>query len=165
MHCVSDKTILIKKTAGSFGVHACTTCSGVWLGLQDFTLLEPPGGLQRRHTHRPGERLCPKCTCRMEIWKVHGIEVDVCNSCRGVWFDKGELQKLLRQRKQSQTANALTPGKSNSSGSALEYLDLVPDGIELLGEILVEIADKSPELAGELASAVLSVIFEVLSGL
>jgi uncharacterized protein len=24
-----------------------------------------------------------------------GIEVDVCPSCRGVWLDRGELEKLL----------------------------------------------------------------------
>lgn len=24
-----------------------------------------------------------------------GVEIDVCSSCRGVWLDRGELEKLL----------------------------------------------------------------------
>ena len=27
----------------------------------------------------------------------NGVHVDVCTSCRGVWLDRGELEKLLGQ--------------------------------------------------------------------
>ncbi len=34
-----------------------------------------------------------------------GIEIDYCPSCRGVWLDRGELDKIL-ERSETQTAPA-----------------------------------------------------------
>ena len=40
---------------------------------------------------------CPSCSESMRV-ESHGvddsIEVDVCDGCGGVWFDKGELDML-----------------------------------------------------------------------
>jgi len=30
--------------------------------------------------------------------EYHSIELDYCNSCRGVWFDSGELELLLKSQ-------------------------------------------------------------------
>ena len=30
--------------------------------------------------------------------EYHNIELDYCNSCRGVWFDSGELELLLKSQ-------------------------------------------------------------------
>lgn len=38
---------------------------------------------------------CPECHSAMEV-KVRGeVLIDVCPSCRGVWLDGGELEKIL----------------------------------------------------------------------
>lgn len=37
---------------------------------------------------------CPKCQKTMETKSIGDIEVDECSHCRGVWFDRGELDKL-----------------------------------------------------------------------
>ncbi len=40
--------------------------------------------------------LCPTCpTERLVITERRGIEIDYCPSCRGVWLDRGELDKLI----------------------------------------------------------------------
>ena len=31
----------------------------------------------------------------------HGIEIDYCPQCRGVWLDKGELDKMIERGAQS----------------------------------------------------------------
>lgn len=31
-----------------------------------------------------------------------GVEIDYCPQCRGIWFDRGELEKII-ERSQSQT--------------------------------------------------------------
>ena len=49
-------------------------------------------------TATPGGLLmnCPTCPDeRLAIADRHGIEVDYCPACRGIWLDRGELDKLL----------------------------------------------------------------------
>jgi uncharacterized protein len=39
---------------------------------------------------------CPRCqTNSLSGRQRDGIEIDVCSSCRGVWLDRGELDKLI----------------------------------------------------------------------
>lgn len=38
---------------------------------------------------------CPACSTRMRLYEKSGVEVDVCPSCKGVWLDRGELEKIL----------------------------------------------------------------------
>jgi Zn-finger nucleic acid-binding protein len=39
--------------------------------------------------------VCPVCKYDMLVVEYHNIELDYCNSCKGVWFDSGELELLL----------------------------------------------------------------------
>lgn len=42
--------------------------------------------------------LCPKCHDQvLVIVERQGIEIDYCPGCRGVWLDRGELEKLIAQ--------------------------------------------------------------------
>jgi len=39
---------------------------------------------------------CPRCeTTSLDERDRDGVTVDVCRSCRGVWLDRGELEKLI----------------------------------------------------------------------
>ncbi len=43
----------------------------------------------------PGKRKCPTCSnSNLHIFKLEEIELDVCKSCNGVFFDDGELEQL-----------------------------------------------------------------------
>ena len=37
---------------------------------------------------------CPKCRTDMEQVDFEGVEVDRCRSCKGLWFDAGEIEAL-----------------------------------------------------------------------
>lgn len=39
---------------------------------------------------------CPLCSVPIIVVERHGIELDYCHTCKGIWFDAGEL-KLLSQ--------------------------------------------------------------------
>ncbi|MBN8940445.1 MULTISPECIES: zf-TFIIB domain-containing protein [Alphaproteobacteria] len=39
--------------------------------------------------------LCPNDNGSMQTVQRSGIEFDICPTCRGVWLDRGELEKLL----------------------------------------------------------------------
>lgn len=38
---------------------------------------------------------CPNCNETLLIAERHKVEIDYCPNCRGVWLDKGELDKIL----------------------------------------------------------------------
>lgn len=40
---------------------------------------------------------CPNDATTLLMSERHGVEIDYCPSCRGVWLDRGELDKILDQ--------------------------------------------------------------------
>ena len=40
---------------------------------------------------------CPKCQSDLMISDRQGIEIDFCPQCRGVWLDRGELDKIIER--------------------------------------------------------------------
>ena len=41
---------------------------------------------------------CPHCAAtdaNLVVVERHGIEIDYCPRCRGIWLDRGELDKLI----------------------------------------------------------------------
>ena len=41
---------------------------------------------------------CPNCPNQMLVMSDRqGVEIDYCPKCRGVWLDRGELDKLLER--------------------------------------------------------------------
>jgi uncharacterized protein len=40
---------------------------------------------------------CPNCSETLVMTERAGIEIDYCPKCRGVWLDKGELDKIIER--------------------------------------------------------------------
>lgn len=40
---------------------------------------------------------CPKCDYELRITDRQGVEIDYCTLCRGVWLDRGELDKIVER--------------------------------------------------------------------
>ena len=40
---------------------------------------------------------CPACESTLQMTERSGIEVDYCPKCRGVWLDRGELDKIIER--------------------------------------------------------------------
>jgi len=40
---------------------------------------------------------CPLDGADLQMTERQGIEIDYCPSCRGVWLDRGELDKILER--------------------------------------------------------------------
>jgi Zn-finger nucleic acid-binding protein len=40
---------------------------------------------------------CPKCPGRLEKYSFMGFDLDRCESCEGIWLDKGELKGVVRR--------------------------------------------------------------------
>jgi Zn-finger nucleic acid-binding protein len=44
---------------------------------------------------RMSELVCPKCESPMRSYERSGITIDQCTGCRGVFLDRGELERLV----------------------------------------------------------------------
>ncbi|MCX8130577.1 MAG: zf-TFIIB domain-containing protein [Clostridia bacterium] len=40
---------------------------------------------------------CPICHVKLQMSDRQGIEIDYCPQCRGIWLDRGELDKIIER--------------------------------------------------------------------
>ncbi len=48
--------------------------------------------------------LCPVCHVGLAMTDRQGVEIDYCPQCRGVWLDRGELDKIIERSAQASGA-------------------------------------------------------------
>ena len=39
--------------------------------------------------------ICPKCGAAMRSYERNGVTIDQCTECRGIFLDRGELERLI----------------------------------------------------------------------
>jgi Zn-finger nucleic acid-binding protein len=49
---------------------------------------------------------CPHCDVDLVMSERQGVEIDYCPKCRGVWLDRGELDKVIERSMQSAPVQA-----------------------------------------------------------
>ena len=55
---------------------------------------------------------CPTCKdVNLTIAERQGIEIDFCPECRGIWLDRGELDKLIERADRQDTEASKLGGK------------------------------------------------------
>lgn len=119
--------------------HLCRTCSGLWLPghvVSSFVgQIPPPASRASALTQRLLQ--CPDEGAFLHAVRHHGIEIDLCPVCCGVWLDRGELESILKRSRRSSTRGGAIESLANSDllWSAMEA------GPELAGAALEFIAD------------------------
>jgi len=38
---------------------------------------------------------CPVCDAKLRTVEKNAVEVDICPDCKGIWLDRGELEKIV----------------------------------------------------------------------
>ncbi|MBN1444932.1 MAG: zf-TFIIB domain-containing protein [Candidatus Omnitrophica bacterium] len=75
----------------------CGLCSGLWVnGSELYEIFEISENADFQAVSREA-RTCPGCGNPLFYTvKFPGTEiaVDICEKCKGIWFDRGELQKI-----------------------------------------------------------------------
>ncbi len=60
---------------------------------------------------------CPVCPeTQLQMTERKGVEIDYCPECRGVWLDRGELDKII-----DKTLVETTPSTSSSTPYEQSY--------------------------------------------
>ena len=56
-----------------------------------------------------GPMACPVDGTALVMSERSGIEIDYCPACRGVWLDRGELDKIIERNAELQTPQQPAP--------------------------------------------------------
>lgn len=106
MNCPACKDTLVILELHGIEIDYCTNCSGIWLDAGELELmiddeterakliqsLAVVQGIKERKLK------CPVCKRKMEKVKHNLVEViaDKCVKNHGIWFDKGELEEIIK---------------------------------------------------------------------
>lgn len=61
---------------------------------------------------------CPVCQVPLVMSERQGVEIDYCPQCRGVWLDRGELDKIIQRTVERDVAPLVTPRPTPPAPSA-----------------------------------------------
>lgn len=64
---------------------------------------------------------CPLCNIELKMTDRQGIEIDYCPQCRGIWLDRGELDKILERSAAQESERGqgqVSQGNPYASGSS-----------------------------------------------
>lgn len=107
MDCPVCKNAMIVLELDEVEVDYCADCRGIWLDSGELELLledavKAREVLQSFTPDKTNEtpRKCPICRKKMEKVRVDGGDkpelIDRCGRSHGLWFDAGELEKILK---------------------------------------------------------------------
>ena len=64
---------------------------------------------------------CPVCDAELTMSERQGIEIDYCPKCRGVWLDRGELDKIIERSNSFASSVTPAPASSNAPNPGQQY--------------------------------------------
>lgn len=104
MECPACREPLIVLDHDNIEVDYCQACRGVWLDAHELDLLL--GDVAQRRAFlamgspalaKEAPRCCPECARKMAKVTAGPVVYDRCDRGHGVWFDEGELGRLLAE--------------------------------------------------------------------
>jgi len=200
-------TVRIGEGETTLEIDHCTRCGGVWFDageverLREFPSAElwarigrqqeehlPPCHLCHAPLSRHEDRCaacgwknlidCPVCDSVMDRTDMVLVTLDVCRSCKGVWFDHFELDVLWETASFAAASMGPGPGDEVAEMPGGAALDAVPFAAAAAGPALIaadpvpgrvgeapEAAVQLAHAAGEAAGAVFDIIAGILAAL
>lgn len=121
-------------TLGGVTVDGCDVCGGVWFDAHELAqaAAHGEGGLIDLELEFDqglgadaggGDNTCPNCRTPLRPYRfphAPAIALDVCASCKGIWFDNGELEAMARRL----PASARVPRDRAPEAATMERLAL-----------------------------------------
>lgn len=64
---------------------------------------------------------CPNCNETLVMSDRQGVEIDYCPKCRGVWLDRGELDKIIERSMEHESRNDRNTGQGGKYRDDNDY--------------------------------------------
>ena len=137
LRCPRDQAELtVRDTEGHIGF-VCPTCKGAWLPAKYVKSIEYTRvfSFQQFSEHvstaapSASELCCPSGCGKLILTSELGATLHRCNSCSGVWFDSGEIQKLLSnfdERCPNQNVGSFVARELTIQGAIALLIGLLP---------------------------------------
>ncbi|MGH7444288.1 MAG: zf-TFIIB domain-containing protein [Longimicrobiales bacterium] len=203
--CIGTRMEKVWAAGGAFALDCCRRCGGVWfeqgevhhvrrleqarttrrLGAAPDVARAPchecraPLGRDAETCAACGHHVhlaCPACQQTMAAAALDDLRLDVCGSCRGVWFDRHEIAGIWSAQVQAALATAPNRSPVGADPSGLLLFDALaysPDvafyGVyaagELAGSAGPAVAGAADTLSGaaDAVSAAAASVFEVIA--
>ncbi|MGQ0799745.1 MAG: TFIIB-type zinc ribbon-containing protein [Pseudomarimonas sp.] len=122
------KALRPQRVSSGRQIESCPQCQGLWLLPATVASLVGhvlhPAAVAALPPARPFAVLpCPVDGSGMRALRSHGVEIDLCARCRGVWLDAGELEQLLALNPPQEESGA-EDALEGALDVALEFGDL-----------------------------------------
>lgn len=175
--CPADRVPLQQAVSAGAEVHACVRCEGAWLPESGVRAVfeKLPGDHARwdrlyervQREGRPSGRACVDCAGSLRAVTHRGVEVDVCASCGGIWFDGGELRSLVSGAPRATPKAALAAGLAGAAMAGMagaaqaeppqkrdnsDWTPPVPEDESVVGEVASSVVDGAVSFIGDLFS-------------
>ena len=62
---------------------------------------------------------CPVCKVPLVMSDRQGVEIDYCPQCRGVWLDRGELDKIIERSAAAEMPTQPAPAPQAPPGMSI----------------------------------------------
>jgi Zn-finger nucleic acid-binding protein len=132
--CARCGSHLFHASLSGFDLHGCGACGGLWL-TNDHAAEVMSGRVWQAaqlaqklgETTRPNPALlakpasCPECHKALQRIHALGIELDVCPE-HGTWFDRGELEQLMKAASPPTPTRALAAQTPRDSAQVYPWL-------------------------------------------
>ena len=69
----------------------------IYFAERDRELIEKLKQQLKKVVKESSQIRCPKCPGDLESYMFQGFALDRCQSCGGIWMDKGELEAVIRK--------------------------------------------------------------------
>jgi Zn-finger nucleic acid-binding protein len=69
----------------------------IYFAERDRELIEKLKAQLQKADKQESKLHCPKCSGLLESYTFQGFALDRCQSCGGIWMDKGELEGVIRK--------------------------------------------------------------------
>lgn len=143
--CPRDFTLLTAREWGAATYQYCATCHGVLLERSEVEKIvrsgtNPPVLQPReRRTFEEGTALCSCSEATMMTVTRQGVSVDVCPACEAVWFDAGELARVVAENRKDLLSIA-SPETWPAAAKAVAGTDVVKGILKFVVEVVLSVA-------------------------
>lgn len=100
--CPVDRSLLTEHRADGYIMRSCPTCWGLWVPARTVTAalgrLPSLAAVGANPQIKPA-LCCPDDQAALLSRHYHGVEIDLCTKCGGVWLNHGELELILEKRR------------------------------------------------------------------